>query len=56
MFKILKINRVARIHIAVWFLYTFYFASLIIYYSSGTPVLKFFAILSFYRLGDIIFF
>ena len=56
MFKILKVNRVARIHIVVWFLYTFYFASLIIYYSSDTSVPKFLAVISFYRLGDIIFF
>ena len=56
MFRILKINRVARIHIAVWFLYTLYFAILITYYESNISVLKFFAVLSFYRLGDIIFF
>ena len=56
MFKILRFNRVARVHIAVWFLYTFYFASLITYYESDISVPRFFAVLSFYRLGDIIFF
>ena len=56
MFKKLALNRISQLHITVWLLYTIYFATLIIYYKSYPSVPKFLVILSFYRVGDILFF
>ena len=56
MLKKIAFSRVFQIHLFVWILYTLYFASVIVYYNNYPSFLKFLIILSFYRIGDVLFF
>ena len=56
MLKKLVFNRILRIHIFVWMIYTLYQATLIVYYNNYPSFIKFLITLIFYRIGDTILF